>query len=221
MTWTNQPYCTLSDVKLLIDPNLGTEDDALLSSMIVQAQDDIDSEIGFSFQQDGTTGSPATRTYDGTGEYFLWIDDLVFLSTVTEQNIVTYAQGDTWVSQVGSTQDITADIILKPANYTALEVPANKMIRNSGAVFFEGKQNYIVTGVFGQPYLSRQIYPGIPNDLSRACARLVVHYYKMRDSAYADMVQEQGNVRIHYTKQWPPDVVRVVAKYSHTRFLTR
>lgn len=224
MTWTTQAYCTLADVKLLLDPNLGTQDDTFLSSLIVQAQADLDSEIGYSFQQDGTLLSPASRTYDGTGEQYLLIDDLVSLASpggVIESNIVTYLSGSTWVSQVASTQDITADIILRPSNYAALGEPATHLERNSGSPFFSGKLNYTVNGIFGQPILPGQVYPGVPNDLSRACMRLVTHYYKMRDTAYADMVQEQGNVRIHYLKQLPVDVQRVINKYARTRFLTR
>ncbi len=233
MTWTTQPYTTLSDVKLLLDPTLGTTDDAFISTLILDAQADLDSEIGYSFQQDGTASSPASRLYDGTGNSELPIDDLISLyggggcsptpcGAVIETYTVTYLQnGVNWVLGATTTRDITADIQLRPNNYASRGEPATKLIRTSGWHFAEGLQNYQVLGIFGQPILPGQVYPGVPNDLSRACARLAIHYYKMRDTAYADMVQEQGNVRIHYTKDWPADVKRIVNKYQHTRFLTR
>jgi hypothetical protein len=222
MTWTTQAYCTLTDVKTLLDPTLGTQDDTFLQTLIVQAQADLDNEIGFSFQQNGTTQSPVTYYYDGEGKPELWIDDLVSLTSVIETYTVTYmAASGIWQTGTTQTYDITADVIVKPNNYAQLGVPGHKLVRNSGYEFKEGVQNYAVTGVFGQPYIAGQTYPGVPNDLSRACARLVVHYYKMRDTAYADMVQEQGNVRIHYSKDWPDDVKRVVAKYQHSPFFSR
>lgn len=233
MTWTTQAYCTLADVKLALDPNLGSTDDTFIAELIVQAQADLDSEIGYSFQQDGTSNTPATRIYDGAGLDSLWIDDLISLyggggctptpcGAVFETTRVTYlSTNGVWVPGTTTTYDITADIILQPNNYASYNIPARKMVRNSGLDFAAGKQNYKVMGIFGEPIITGQTYPGVPNDLSRACIRLVVHYYKMRDTNYADMMQEQGGIRERYTKDWPDDVKRIVAKYSHTRFLTR
>jgi hypothetical protein len=224
MAWTSIPYCTRADVKQMLDPNMSTTDDFFLDYLIGVAQEDIDSELGYSFQQDGTSGSPASRTYDGTGEYWLWVDDLVSLASpggVMETYYNTYlAGGTTWIAGATQTTDITADIILKPANAPALEVPYHKLQRNSGLNFAAGTNNYVVSGIFGQPILADQMYPGVPNDLSRACARLVIFYYRMRDTAYADMVQAQGGVRQHYLKTWPVDVQHVVNNYQRTRFYT-
>lgn len=225
MAWTVQPYTTRSDVKVLLDPTMSTTDDAFIDELITQAQGDLDSEIGYSFQQDGTVSVPATRLYDGSGDFSMQIDDLLSLATsasVIETSVVTYLlNGVVWTAGTPTTVDISADIILKPNNYVALGQPANKMTRNSGLIFAEGNQNYKVSGIFGQPIIAGQNYPGVPNDISRACARLTVHYYKMRDTAYADMVQAQGGVREKYTKDWPADVKRIAAKYAHTRFVTR
>lgn len=224
MTWTTQAYTSLSDVKTLLDPNMSTADDTWLTVLMGQAQADIDAELGFSFQQDGTVGTPATRTYDGSGQPFLWIDDLVSLAAtngVTETYYNTYlAGGTTWLAGATQTTDITADIILKPANSVAYGLPFHKLERNSGLDFADGTNNYVVSGVFGQPYLAGQTYPGVPNDISRACARLTVFYYKMRDTNYADMMQSQGGVREHYLKTWPADVMFVVNNYTRTRFAT-
>lgn len=210
----------------MLDPTMASPgpDDGYITDLIADAQADLDSEIGYSFQQDGTIALPAVRYYDGGGRDALWIDDLLSLASpggVIETNVVSYLSGSTWVSQIASTQDITSDIVLRPNNFASLGQPANKMVRTSRSAFGEGIQNYKVSGVFGQPILPAQTYPGVPNDVSRACKRLAVHYFKMRDTNYADMLQESGNVRERYTKDWPADVKRIVAKYAHVRFLTR
>lgn len=233
MAWTTQAYCTLADVKLALDPNLTTVDDTFISGLIAEAQADLDREIGYSFQQDGTSSVPATRLYDGSGNDDLWIDDLVSLyggggctptpcGAVFETVTTTFlSAGGIWMTGSTITNDITADVILKPNNFSAYGVSARRMVRNSGLGFASGRQNYKVLGVFGEPILPGQVYPGVPNDLMRACIRLAVHYYKMRDTNYADMMQEQGGIRERYNKDWPADVLRVVANYQHTRFMAR
>ena len=233
MTWTTTPYCTLTDVKTALDPNLTGVDDTFLNSLIQQAQAYLDQEVGYPFQQDGTASSPATRIYDGDGGLELAIDDLVSLyggggcsptpcGAVIETYTVTYLQnGVNWVLGSTTTRDITADIVPRPNNYQALGVPARKLTRNSGWHFAEGVQNYQVKGIFGQPTLASQVYPGVPNDIMRAAIRLSVHFYKMRDTNYADMVQEQGGIRERYVKNVPVDVVEIIENYKHRRFLTR
>ena len=221
MTWTTQAYCTLADVKLALDPDMSTNDDTFISGLIEDAQADIDAELGYSFQQDGTTGSPATRLYDGTGDYGLVIDDLVSLTQVIETYKNTYeTSGGIWAVASITNTDITSDIIVKPNNYTNLGIPANKLVRNSGNPFYAGYQNYQVIGVFGSPYNANQTYPGVPNDISRACIRLTIHYYKMRDTNYADTMSERGGVRQSYVKAWPADVMRIIRKYQRHLFLT-
>ena len=218
MTWTTQAYCTLPDVKAALDPFMGTNDDTFLNSLIVQAQAAIDREVGYPFQQDGTVGSPATRFYDGENLNVLPIDDLITLTQV----VFTYTPtslntNGVWTSGTTVTQDITADIVLKPNN----TIPAYQLQRRSGILFDEGLQNYKVSGVFGEPQLPGQVYPGVPNDISRACVRLTVHLYKMRDTNYADMVQEQGGIRERYTKTMPVDVVEVLDRYKRRFFIGR
>lgn len=218
MVWTTTPYCTLADVKLALDPNMSAVDDTFISTLIAQAQADIDREVGYSFQQDGTTGTPASRYYDGEGQQNLFIDDLISMSQVLEiYQPATVSSNGVW--QVGTTitTDITADVILKPNN----TVPAYLLQRRSGLPFEEGTQNYQVLGVFGQPILPGQVYPGVPNDIMRAAIRLCVHYYKMRDTNYADMTQEQGGVRERYNKTMPPDVVEILNRYKRRFFIGR
>lgn len=221
MAWTNNPYCTLADVKLLLDPNMGTQDDTFLSGLITMAQANIDSEIGYAFQTDGTVQSPSTRHYDGSEDTFLWIDNLLTLVQVQVFVYFTYLNNNiVWVSGPTTTTDITADVILKPNDYVSRGLPAHKMVRNSGLTFPAGTQNIVVSGVWGWPTTSDQIYPGVPNDISRATARLTAHYFKMRDTAYADIVQSQGGIREKYDKGWPKDVMETITNYQRTRFYT-
>lgn len=208
-------YCTRADVKLALDPNMGAADDGFVDILVLQAQADLDSEIGFSFQQDV---SATTRYYDGTGALDLLIDNLVSLSSATERSVLVTQQGTTWITGSTTEVDITADILLKPNNYTALGVPAYKMVRRSRLPFTEGVQNIKVTGIFGWPIIAGQVYPGVPNDIMRACIRLAIHYFKMRDTAYSDVVQAQGGIRERYFKDWPDDVKRTVANYRRTLF---
>lgn len=218
MAWTTTPYCQLSDVKLALDPQMGSNDDTFLSSLILQAQADIDREVGYSFQQDGTSQSPAIRIYDGEGQPILFIDDIISLVQVQSIYTPTFMGSDgSWQNGTTVTTDITADIILKPNN----TIPSYMLQRKSGIPFEQGVQNYQISGVFGQPILAGQTYPGVPNDIMRATIRLVAHYYKMRDTNYADMVQEQGGVRSRYTKTMPADVLEIVQRYKRTLFIGR
>jgi hypothetical protein len=218
MAWTTTPYCTRTDVKTALDPNLSTADDTFIDSLILQAQSDIDREVGYSFQQDGTTLAPATRYYDGTGQATLFIDDLISLNQVLEVfTPVSISSSGVYTAGTTVTTDITGDIILKPNN----TIPAYLLQRRSGLPFEEGVQNYKVLGVFGEPVLPGQFYPGVPNDIMRACIRLAIHYYKMRDTNYSDMTQEQGGVRERYTKTMPQDVVEILDRYKRRFFIGR
>jgi hypothetical protein len=214
-------------VKLALDPNLTSIDDPFIDSLIAQAQAYMDQEIGYPFQQDGTSGTPATRLYSGDSNDWLQIEDLVSLfsnvsGAVFETIPNTYlSSGGIWVSVTSTIVDITADVVPQPNNYVALGVPSRKLVRQSGFRFLTGTANYKVLGIFGQPILSGQIYPGVPNDIMRATTRLAVHYYKMRDTNYADLIQEQGNVKVRYTKGVPIDVVDIIENYRHRRFITR
>ncbi len=231
MTWTTQPYCTRADVKLALDPNLTNVDDTFIDMDILEAQALIDGEIGYMFQQDGTSSVPATRLYDGDASFDLATDDIVSLyggggctptpcGAVFETVTNIFLSGGIWVTGTTTTTDITADIILKPNNFAAVNLSSRRMVRNSGLSFQLGTQNYKVLGIFGQPRNAGQVYAGVPNDIMRATIRLAIHYYKMRDTAYSDMVQGQG-VREKYNKEIPIDVMRVIKRYSHTRFITR
>jgi len=208
--FTSSPYATLGQVKVAIDPNMTTTDDAFLQDLLIQAQADIDREIGYQFQTDGTLALPATRLYDGQGTDTLLIDDCLSLVTVKEVQRSTYLNGSGYW-QLGSTltYDITADCVLKPNNL----IPAYMLKRISGLYFTQDIQNYTLTGIFGQP--------SIPADITRITVRLAVHYYKMRDTDYANMLQEQGGIRLRYVQKMPDDVVEVINRYKRRLIIGR
>jgi hypothetical protein len=188
-----------------------TSDDAWIQAeLIPEAQALIDEYIGHTYQTDGTTASPATRTYDGMNKERLIIDECQSFTQVLEVQQVTYlGANQVWV-QVGSiTTDITADCILGPYNRPV----GHFLVRRSGIDFDWGTQNYTVKGVFGNPT--------IPWDITRACVRLCVHWFKMRDTSYADTISETGGIHQHYHKDMPPDVVEILERHRRRHFLAR
>jgi hypothetical protein len=209
MAYTSNPYCQLSDVKSVLGKQTTTDDD-WLTSMIPQAQDMIDNELGYSFQTDGTSSQPATRVFSGNGSRVLFTGWIVSISQVVEQSYSLAVAYDGFYD-IGTsiTNDITQDCVIGPENYN----PGWQIERLSWGIFEKGRRNYIVSGVFG--------VPTIPPSISRACARIVSHWYKMRDTNYADTLAEQGNVRQKYTKQLPADVVEILDNYRLHRFYSR
>jgi hypothetical protein len=207
MAWTTNPYATLQQVKNALDLQ-STSDDVWLQELITEAQSAIDRYVGYPFQTDGDSTTPATRTYDGTGEPMLFIDYCQQLTQVLEMNYgLVLSTGGAF--QVGSVQslDITSDIILGPANTS----PGYTLRRRSELCFMPDRQNYVISGIFG--------IPAIPPDITRACVRLTIHYYKMRDVNYADIMTEQGGVRQAYYKPIPADVIEILQRYKRRLFL--
>ncbi len=213
MAFTTNPYCTLAQVKSALDLQKTTQD-TWIQELIEEAQGAVDRYIGYPFQTDGTSAAPAQRVYDGNDMEELFIDYCLSISQVKETtyNVVLGSQG---IYQLATTQtvDITSDVYLLPNNSLAKNQPFYKLRRLSGYLFGAGHQNYVVSGIFG--------YPSIPADISRATTRLAVHYYKMRDTNYADLLAEQGAVRQKYTKPMPDDVVEILERYKHRNFLCR
>jgi hypothetical protein len=214
MAFTNNPYCTLQQVKNALNLT-GTTDDAWIQEeLIPQAQQEVDEYCGRTWQTDGTTGTPATRTYNGINHSRLIIDDCQSISQVTEQYQVTFQGADgIWV--VGGTTiiDITADVVLGPYNFATYNGAGHYLIRKSHIEFDYGIQNYVVKGVFGNP--------NIPSDITRACTRLAVHWYKQRDTNYADSMSETGGIRMKYAKRIPDDVVEILERRRRRFFLAR
>lgn len=217
MAFTTNPYCDVQQVIQAIDPNstqLQTTDTAWIQELILEAQSAIDRELGYSFQTDGTTGSPAQRLYDGTGEAELSIDACISIVSVQElvYNVIIGSNG-VYTSGTTQTTDITADTVLTPSSFIARNGYGLSLKRRTGLPFQEGLQNYVVNGVFGRP--------SVPPLIQRACVRLAIHYYKMRDSNYADQIIEQGRVRIIYSKPIPPDVMEIIEQFRVKRFYSR
>lgn len=212
--FTSSPYADMQQVYSALD--LGstsqTSDGAWIQELLIEAQSDIDRELGFSFQLDGTVGSPSTRLYDGNYDQTLYLyqDRLQSFSQVTETYFQTYlASSGVFTAGAPTTLDITADCIAQPNFGTD---GYWKLRRKSLLPFSLGLQNITVVGVFGR----KQIPPAI----SRATARLAAHYYKMRDSNYADQIMEQGMVRMKYNKAIPDDVMQIIDQYKPRMFYT-
>ena len=206
MPWTTNPYATLAQVKSALDIT-STQYDAWLNELLTDAQAEIDDEVGYPFQTNGTVGSPVTYTYSGNEGPSLWIDDCIQITQVKE--VVYNVILGTIASVTSQTTDITADIVLGPANIS----PGYLLRRLSGNVFWAGYNNYQVSGVWGQP--------SVPADITRATIRLTAHYFLMRKSNYADEMSQQGNVRLHYKKDIPSDVMRIIHRHKRTLTLAR
>jgi hypothetical protein len=207
MPFTTNPYCTLAQVKSALDLQTTQYDTWISNDLLPEVQSAIDEEVGYPFQTDGTTGSPASRIYSGNGGPQLLIDDCTQITQVLE---TTYSVTLGTVATVSSsTTDITADVRLGPANRS----PGYLIRRLSGLDFSEGVDNYTVSGVFGQP--------SIPADITRAAIRLTVHYFLQRQASYADRLSEQGNVRVQFSNDIPKDILRILRRYKRTLVLTR
>lgn len=215
MSFTSNPYCEVADVQSALYtatngayPVLSQPDSAFLQDLIEEAQSFIDNEIGHSYQTDGTIDSPATRIFDGDDTDNLFIGEFVSFSQVLETSTVTQLQGNQWVQVTSTTSDITADCIAGPNNRT----PFLSLRRINGSAFLQGKANYTVKGVFGNPT--------IPSDIKRACTRLTVHWYLMRKTAYASAAQTQGQPTLHYTHAVPDDVQAILDNHHRRVFST-
>lgn len=206
MSYTTNPYCTVQQVYTALDlsTQAQTNDAAWITNdLMPEAQAAIDSYLGFSFQTDGTIQTPANRVYSGKGTRMLYmIERCISFSQVLETyyDVIQDSNG-TFYSGTPTTRDITADCVLGPDNTN----PSLYLVRKSEIEFYRGVQNYQVKGVFGRP--------SIPGDISRACVRVVVAWYKMRDTNYSDYIIE-GMVRQHYTRTLPEDVVEFLDKYK-------
>src|SRR5579862_1203063 len=131
---TTNPYCELSDVKMMLGLK-STTDDAWITSLIPQAQAVIDGELGYSFQTDGTVAQPTTRIYSGTDLATLftgWIQMIVQVQQVAYDITVSY---DGYYNVQGqTTQDITTDCYVGPDN----RFPGWQLERVSGLFFNKG-----------------------------------------------------------------------------------
>src|SRR5690348_13457565 len=88
MAYTNNPYCALADVKLVLGAQ-STANDALIESLIPVAQAWIDDEVGYPFQTEGTLASPVTRTFSGRDNDYLMVG---WIQAVTQVVQVSYAE---------------------------------------------------------------------------------------------------------------------------------
>jgi hypothetical protein len=188
-------YCTLSDVKLALDlRGNNTSNDTWIQSLIPQARSEVDQYVGYNFQS--TSG---TRLFSGDGDGLLLTGPIVSFSQVRLSVTGTYF--------TTAPADITTDCYLWPDTAS----PSYGIGRDTDD-FEEGRRNVEVTGVFG--------FQTVPLSISRATTRLVAHWFKMRDTNYADTMSEQGSIRQKYQKDMPPDVVQILDLWRHRRFLS-
>lgn len=212
MSFSTNPYCAASDVTTALGLNSASSDyaadQAFIAQLIPQAQQAIDEYLGYSFQIDGTPAAPSTRVYSGNDNDQLFIDYCQQLVSVTEQiPVLTTGWDGNLIVSPPLTRDITADVVLGPDNVS----PGYLLTRPSGNDFTFGRANYTVKGVWG--------FTAVPATIQRACIRLAVHYFKMRDTGYADSISEQGGVRTVYMKQMPVDVIELLEHKRRRLFL--
>jgi hypothetical protein len=210
VAWTTNSYTTLADVKTALDLQ-NTTSDAWLQDLITEAHADIDRYIGYPFQTDGTSGSPAQRYYDGNGHERLLIDDCQSITQVLETTYnVLLGSGGSWTYSNPQTIDITADVVMAPYN----ETPGYLLSRLSGLPFQFGKKNYQVSGIFG--------YTDIPAPITRACKLLVIHYFKRRDAAYGERTAtRQMGAKTYQPDDMPEEVMCLLERYRERLFLSR
>lgn len=207
MAWTTTPYCVLADVKTQLGiVDAAGNDTAFINSLIVQAQAFLDEKIGYTFQQD----VGGTRYYQGSDKGSMMINACQSFSSVTESIPVTSIVGSSYIVGTPLVTDITADCLLYPFNSS----PGFKLIRQSFNPFcrYPGK-TYTVVGTWG--------YPSIPSEINRAAIRLAIHYYWMRQTAYADQLMENGSIKMRYTKKIPDDVQQLIDKKRKWAFRSR
>jgi len=212
VTWTRKPYCSLDDVKALLNKRSSTDDDFITSRM-VEAQAWIDERLGFSFQTDGTATAPASRLYNGNDHEQLLVDRCVSFSSVLVRTYLVVAQPGGGLVRSFTTDDITGDVLLGPAGALQGRDPGFILERLTG-LFPLGRQNIEVQGVFG--------YPTIPSDIARACARLAGHYLQARDAGYEDKTaggsQTTYGTKVFRADAVPPDVCEMVDRHRRRVF---
>lgn len=214
MAFTTNPYCDLQQVKDGLDLQSAKDDNWIQRDLIPTANIVIDRYCGRTWQTDGTTQSPATRKYSGTGKASMMIDECVSITSVLEVSTITLLAPSGQYQVAGSSSiDITADVLLGPERAINNGLPGYRLARISGIPFYAGRYNYTITGVFGSPV--------VPLDITRAAVRLCIHWAKQRDTNYAALLTEAGGVRIRYNQDIPDDVVRILESYRRRGYFSR
>lgn len=198
------PYCTLAQVKsaLGIDANTTTDDSWISGDLIPQAQADIDSYTGLTWNP-----TSATYTYDGNDTDTILIDR----ATGFTQVLLTPAPPPFSGALATPPQDITTDCVLGPR--LAQQGYGFLLTRKSGLDFNQGTANVSVTATYGMP--------GIPPNLTRAATRLVIHYYKMRDANYTEVVATGQFGAMRFNSVMPDDVTDLLERIKPRRFLMK
>lgn len=208
MAWTRKPYCSVDDVKALLDRR-GDSDDDLITQLIGEAQAWVDARLGFPFQTEGTSAAPATRLFNGNNHEQLRIDRCVEVVRVLVRTTRVASAPSGGLQRTSSDEDVTGDVLLAPAGRS----PGFLLERLTG-YFPLGRQNIVVEGVWG--------LPNVPGDIARATARLAVHYLLARESGYEDKTagsNEAGyGIRTFRASAIPADVVEAVDRHRFRTF---
>jgi hypothetical protein len=212
VAYTATPYATPQQVynALGLSPDTQATDASWIADdLIPQAQAAIDTYVGYPFQSDGTVSVPTQRLFSGNDAPLLVVDPIQQITQVLEVSTDAYINygGAGMVQLSYQTVDVTSDIEIGPDNMT----PGFTLQRASTLPFFYGKQNYKVSGVWG--------YAAVPAAITRACIRLVAHWYKMRDYNYAASTgSQQYGIQKHETGEFPSDICRILDQYRFPIF---
>lgn len=157
-------YTTNTKVKLLLGET-SASDDALLTTLIAQAQDMIDVFVGRTFEAD----SDSTRTFDSERDvcgYRLWLDhDLAAITSITngDGTVLTTSQYTT------EPRNDTPYYAIRILSSTGQYWQANSTTGDpEDAISIAGRWAYSITA---------------PDGIVRACEEWAVLLYKQRDSS--------------------------------------
>jgi len=184
-------YATLSEVKARM-PELGTSDDAVISTLIFGVSAYIDHMTGRSF---GT--ETVARTFSGNGSNRIFIrPPLTAAPTLVRVRSNT---GDAWRTVPA------ADIRLMPEGRATGEPILWLEIGNTptGAdyAFPASDLTVEITGTWGRTT--------VPDDIREACIETVVNLYRARGSAGSDMEVGVGGT-------YMPDIPKAIPAFAYT-----
>lgn len=210
MAFTNKAYTTVDDVKAAMS-STSTANDDLIQQFIGQAQAAIDEYLGFSFQTDGTTATPATRIYDGNAGRQLLVEPILTLVSVQTQgyNFATDPSTGAITRTTSTPVDITGACFLGPVG-----LDYGIIIERVNAEFPIGKRNIVVTGVFGK-------FATVPADIKRACTRLAIHYFKQMDASYQDKTAAGQYGQLVFQQDIPDDICKLLDQRKPRIFRVR
>jgi len=166
-------YISLSEAKTFLFPRGDAPSvlDAFITAELEALDDIIDQKCGRKF----TAGDPGEiRYFDGTGENYLFIDDLITLTKLEYREL----DSDAWTE-------------IPSGTYLTSGIPIYKIILLSNAItpyFPEGDQNIRITGTWG--------WPSVPNTIKNVAKqillKLLLRTEQFRSIYYKDSLASEG-----------------------------